>query len=140
MQTQTINPSTPSQRQLIHRLCNYDAELKQDLVSQYSQGRTTTSMELTEQEANHIIYSLQHWARFDSGNSQHRYILSLCIQNGWSRTHWKFGQVADIDRLSNFLKSNRSPVRKPLQQMTKAECSKIISCLESMITKHNGRR
>lgn len=139
METQIKNPSTPSQRYLIHRLCNYDAELKKELVSQFSDGRTTTSLELTEKEANHIIYRLQNWANFDSGNSQHRYILSLCIQKGWTRHSDKYGQIADLERLSGFLKSKRSPVRMPLLQMTKTECSKIISCLESMTVKHYAR-
>lgn len=139
MQTQIKNPSTPSQRQLIHKLCNYDAELKQDLVHQFSNGRTTTSLELTEKESNHLIYALQNWANFNSGNTQHRYILSLCIQKGWCKHHQKYGQVADLNRLSDFLKSKRSPVRKPLLQMNKTECSKIISCLESMTIKHHSK-
>lgn len=139
MNTLTQNQSTPTQRRIIHQLCNYDAELKKELVHQFSNGRTTTSLELTEKESNHLIHALQNWGNFNSGNTQHRYILSLCIQKGWSKHHQKYGQVADLKRLSDFLKSKRSPVRKPLLQMNKTECSKIINCLESMTVKHHAK-
>lgn len=134
------SPSTPSQRRLLHQLCGYNAELKADLVHQFSNGRTTTSLELTQKECNHLIYSLQNWANFDTNNTQHRYILSLCIQKGWTKQSQKYGQIADLNKLSNFLKSKRCPVRKPLMQMDKTECSKIISCLESMTLKHYAKR
>ena len=129
--------TTPRQRQLIHILCGYDAERKADLIDQFSGGRTTTSMELTKSEAKQLINSLtESWAKFNKNNAQHRYILSLCIQLGWRKHDEKYGSVADLERLSNFLKSKRSPVDLPLQQMNSDQCSKLISCLESMIKKH----
>ena len=129
--------STPKQRQVIHILCGYDAERKADLINQFSDGRTTTSLELSKSEAKQLINTLtESWARFDKNNAQHRYILSLCIQLGWEMQDARYGIVADLNRLSEFIKSKRSPVTIPLQKMDSDQCSKLISCLESMIKKH----
>lgn len=128
--------ASPAQRKYIHQLCNYDSELKQELVHQFSKGRTTTSTELTQTEAQALIDSLQvHWARFRKNNRQHMYIVSLLRQMGWTQTSDRYGIIADMDRLSDFLKSKRSPIRKPLQQMTTEETTTLINCLESMLGK-----
>lgn len=131
--------STPTQRRLIHQACGYDQELKSDLVHNFSNGRTRTSMELTEKEANHLLHSLQNWAHFTAGNKQHSYVLSLCMQLGWSKNHNRYGTVADLERLSSFLKSAKCPVKKPLQSMSPTECTTLINCLESMISKHHSK-
>lgn len=79
-----------------------------------------------------------NWAVFDSKSKKHKYILSLCIQMGWSAESDRYGEIADLDRLSKWLKSNNSPVRKPLKEMSPLEASKIISALEIMNTKHHS--
>ena len=76
-----------------------------------------------------------NWAFFDKHNQQHRNILSLLRQLKWTKPHEKYGEVADLERFSNWLKSVKSPVRKPLKQMEKPEVSKIICALEAMIEK-----
>lgn len=80
-----------------------------------------------------------NWAVFNKDNQQHRYILSLCIQMGWSVTSERYGEVADLNRLSNWLKSNLSPIVKPLKDMEPNELSKIVSALESMNGKHHSK-
>ena len=75
------------------------------------------------------------WGAFDAKNQQHKYILSLCQQLGWTRPHTKYGSVADLGRLGRWLASEKSPVRKPLTRMEPKDLSKIISALESMIQK-----
>ncbi|MCJ1809884.1 hypothetical protein [Flavobacterium covae] len=80
-----------------------------------------------------------NWALFDKHNEQHKYILSLLIQMGWSVENERYGEVADMYRLSDWLKSEKSPVRKALTKMTPIETSKIISALESMNTKHHSK-
>lgn len=74
-----------------------------------------------------------HWAFFDKNNSQHRNILSLCRQAQWVKQHDRYGEVADLERLQSFLKSDKSPVKKPLKEMDKQELSKIIVALEGIV-------
>lgn len=78
------------------------------------------------------------WSFYDKINVQHLYILSLCIQYGWKKTHKVTGkEVADLGALDKWLrgthKSGQSPVKKPLQSMEHAEASRVISALENMI-------
>ena len=75
------------------------------------------------------------WGAFDPKNQQHKYVLSLCQQYGWTRSHPKYGSVADLGRLGKWLRSERSPVRKPLIKMTAQELSTIINAMESMVKK-----
>lgn len=53
----------------------------------------------------------------------------------WTTPSEKWGEVADLSRLSEFLKSDLSPIKKPLKKMEPWEVSKIIECFKSMITK-----
>ncbi|MGV8814770.1 MAG: hypothetical protein ACOH2D_11740 [Gelidibacter sp.] len=83
------------------------------------------------------------WSFYDKINVQHRYILSLCIQYGWSKLHKVTGQeVADLGALDKWLrgthKSGQSPIKKPLQDMDHKELSKVISALESMTLKKHS--
>ncbi|WP_187695224.1 hypothetical protein [Chryseobacterium sp.] len=73
------------------------------------------------------------WALFDRNNSQHRTVLSLCHQLGWVQEEKP--EFVDLHRLGGWLKSDRSPVKTPLKEMTRAELSKIISALQNIIQK-----
>jgi hypothetical protein len=75
-----------------------------------------------------------NWGLFDNKNSQHRNILSLMRQAQWLTPHPRHGEVADLSRLSAFLQSDKSPVKKPLMEMTKPELSKIIKAFEGIVT------
>ena len=74
-----------------------------------------------------------NWAIFDKNNTQHKTILSLLRQAQWVVSHPRHGEVADLARLSAFLKSNKSPINKPLKAMTLEETSKIIEALKGII-------
>lgn len=76
-----------------------------------------------------------NWGLFDKNNKQHKSVLSQLRQLQWTTKSERWGEVADINRLSDFLKSDKSPVKKPLKDMEPHEVSKIIECLKSMITK-----
>lgn len=79
------------------------------------------------------------WSFFKLGNKQHAYILSLCIQNGWSFPHKRTThEVADLKKLDTWLRGAKSPVKKPLLDMTQEETSKIIFALEQMLEKANA--
>lgn len=76
-----------------------------------------------------------NWGLFDKDNQQHKALRSQLHTLQWTKKHDRHGEVADIDRLSDFLKSDKSPVKKPLKQMTPEEVSKIIECFKSMVRK-----
>lgn len=130
--------STADQRRRIHILTNFDTELKAAYVQEITgDPKKTSTKDLTPTQAQNLIKRLStNWANFDKNNKKHIYILSLLMQMGWTRTTERFGEVADLHRFNAFLKSLKSPVRKPLLDMTPAELSqKLIPCLESMISK-----
>lgn len=84
------------------------------------------------------------WSYFDPKSRKHMYILSLCIQYGWTREHPKtHKEVADLGKLDQWLrgkhKIGQSPVKKPLAEMTPAEVSQVITALENMVTKANAK-
>lgn len=76
----------------------------------------------------------ENWGLFDKKNMQHKAVLSLLRQIRWTVPHDRHGEVADLIRLSEFLKSDKSPVKKPLLKMTQKEVSKIIVALEGVQT------
>lgn len=73
------------------------------------------------------------WAVFDKRNTKHMGILARCHTLGWVQEDKP--QFVDLHRLGGWLKSNRSPVQKPLKEMTSPELSKIIKALESITQK-----
>jgi hypothetical protein len=77
--------------------------------------------------------STENWAIFDKAKTQHKTILSLLRQAQWVVPHPRHGEVADLARLSAFLKSNKSPINKPLKAMTDKETSKIIQALKGIV-------
>ncbi len=82
---------------------------------------------------------VDNWGLFDKTNSKHRRILSILRQLNWTVEHPRHGEVADLKRLSDWLKSNLSPVNKPLLEMdNKIELPKIITALEGIVkSKYN---
>jgi hypothetical protein len=75
----------------------------------------------------------ENWGLFDNNNQQHKTILSLLRQAQWTVPNGRWGEVADINRLSEFLKSDKSPVKKPLKKMESKEVSIIIVALEGIV-------
>lgn len=101
----------------------------------------TSFSELTSLQADELISFFKTgkfpenktWAIFDKANAQHRTILSHCHTLGWKNE--ENPAFVDLNRLGGWLKSNRSPVPKPLKEMTRIELSKVIAALENMIKK-----
>ena len=79
--------------------------------------------------------STSNWALFDKNNQQHLMLLAQLRTLQWTVSHPRHGEVADLERLSDFLKSCESPVKKPLKSMEPHEVSKIIECFKSMVRK-----
>lgn len=114
------------------------------VVTQFTKNQHLKSAtDLSFEQANEVItkyggkpFKYDNWAWFDVKISQHKYILSLLQQLEWSKYDTdKKRHLADLHRFSEWLKSNKSPVQKPLKEMKPYECSKVISALESMLTK-----
>ena len=128
--------STSHQRKDLYRLFGYCKETEAVHVKEITKGKGKTAKDLTMFQASALKKKLvTNWASFKINNKQHRYILSLMHQLGWTKPYDKGGDRPDMARLSDFLKSKKSPVPKPLQEMSAVETSKLISCLESIIEK-----
>lgn len=132
--------STADQRRKIHQLTGYNIELKARLVQDITKGENTSTKDLSVKQAQDLINKLtKFWAYYTADNAQHKYILSLLHQLGWIKKRDVDGKtIPDMGRLSEWLKSLKSPVNKPLQDMSTSETSKIIFALEAMITKKYG--
>lgn len=139
---------SPEQIKTLHALLpleiKNDKEAKQDFIYQFTKdsGKLSTK-DLTHAQANEGIIALggrahqyDNWAIFSAVNAQHIRLLSVVQEKGWTVWNEKLKrQVADLHRVSEFLKSAKSPVKKPLKEMTKREVSKIIYAFESMTKK-----
>jgi len=122
-----------------------DKDQKQFIITQFTGDlKKKSTKDLSFDQANALIERFggkalhyDNWAFFDIKNSQHKYIYSLLMQHGWTIYSHKYKRnIADLQRLSEFLKSHRSPVQKKLKDMTKKECSKLITALENIILKN----
>lgn len=78
-------------------------------------------------------HSKSNWGLFDKNNQQHKTILSHMRTAQWVVPNEKWGEVPDINRLSEFLQSDKSPVNKPLKKMEPAEVSKIIEAFKGIV-------
>ncbi len=102
--------------------------------------KITTTKELTKIEAEDILFFLNNgevdttsWGKFDKNNTQHMSLLSRLRTAQWVVKHKDYGEVADLERLHNFLRSDKSPVKKPLRAMTPNEVSKLIFVFDQII-------
>lgn len=133
--------ATKNQKKHIFKLCKYDNDAKEEAVLSLTDGRTGSLGALTFNEANALIERLggephyyENWAKFNKHNKQHMYVLSLCVQYGWTSLSPKYGAVANLMELSEWLKyGKKCPVNKPLTAMKTDELSKIITALEGMV-------
>lgn len=137
--------ATKDQKQYIYKLCDYNKDLKEELVQWITGDVSKTSTNtLTFEQANKIIENRggtpsrgSNWGMFSKDNEQHRKILSLCQDYGWQTKHPVRGiTIADIATLGNWLeKDYRCPVKKPLKKMNQEELTKIINALTIMVRK-----
>ncbi|MHC5309115.1 hypothetical protein ACYSNM_03390 [Myroides sp. LJL116] len=137
--------ATKEQKRAIRKNCKFDVNIKEELVQWATSDNNKTSLnDLSFDQANKILVAQgaksvkanadNSWGYFDNNNSKHKYILSLLRQLGMV-TEVKGRDVADINKLGQWLKSDRSPVQKPLKKMNQLELSRVISALEKMVQK-----
>ena len=133
--------ASKKQKQIIAILTKNDKEYKSELViSETKDPEKNSTNDLTYAQANHIISMLggkplkyDNWAYYDKTKRSHLYILSLSIQYGWFIVDERHGEIADLQKLSEWLKSNKSPVKMPIKEMAPEQISKVIFALESMV-------
>lgn len=116
---------------------------KQNILSGYGADSTT---QLLEAQLDQLITYLEsevqygnlkdyQWALFSLDNSQHKYILSLCQEHGWTVYDEKRQRtIADLRRLGAWIR-NRAKIKKPLRQQSKKELQTTIYQLEQMVKK-----
>ena len=137
--------ATAEQIKIIHTITP-NRDIKEEWVQWATEDVAKISCkDLTFDQANKILvqnnckpHKLAFWAYFDKTNTQHTYIRSLCINYGWVN-YLKGKKVADMDKLNEWMHSDRCPVKKKLQDMTPPELSKLIVALESMTVKKHSK-
>jgi len=144
---ETIGDDLPILNWQIKRImqnCHYQEQVKSEWVQWVTGDVKQTSLKsITQAQAKRIIRTqegkpvpqpkAENWAFFDKTNPKHKLILSLCRQAQWVEPNEKYGEVVDLERLSNFLKSNRCPINKKLKEMNDLELEKIIKVLEGIV-------
>ncbi len=133
--------ATKDQKLQIRRNCNYQEDIKCEWVQWVTKDISKTSLnDLNFDQANKIIaqqtgtkYTPENWAFFDKNNKKHKVILSLLYQAKWVKNDIKRGEIPDLDRLSNFLKSKSAPVQKKLMEQSPVELEKTIKALNGII-------
>lgn len=149
--TETIGDNLPILTFQVNRImknCQYQVDTKNEWVQWVTADVNRTSLKsITQVEAKKIICqqegivlpsaveAQENWAVFDKANPKHKVILSLLYQAQWTVPNERHGEVPDLERLSNFLQSDKSPVKKKLKDMEPLELEKLIKAL-SGIVKH----
>jgi hypothetical protein len=119
-----------------------DRDERLQFLSTHFKREITTTKDLTSIEADDLIYFLNtgkkttsNWAFFDKAkfSSERKLLWSYLYQAQWVVKNEKYNEVPDLERLSNFLKSPKSPVNKPLKKWNKAEWSKILHAFRNIV-------
>ena len=146
----TKKPPTPTggitkfQINRIMQNCNYNIEMKDEWVQWVTGDNSRTSLRsITHDQAIKIMNQQtgtkpkqedeDNWGEFDKDNRQHLTLLAYMRTAQWTTPNEKHGEVADIERLSDWLKGNLSPVKKPLKKMEPWEVSKIIEAFKGIV-------
>lgn len=108
---------------LLHNLS--DKEL---LVSQYSNGRTTTSAELKEQECDELINALRREVSNTEqlANRQRRRVISHLIEAGYTNADGR----ADMPKIYAWVK--RQKHKKNFNDLTSSQLSELIYAAENL--------
>lgn len=131
MKTQTR--SLPQNRKL-HMLLGklkLDPEVKQDIIYKATLGRTTSSKDLYQSEADILINELNRMLNADPAQRMRRKIFSICHELGW---RLPASQKVDVQRLNNWL-MKYGYLHKPLMAYTYQELPALVSQLEEILKK-----
>jgi hypothetical protein len=129
------------QKKRIMQDCAYQVDTKNEYVQWVTGDVNRTSLtSITQAQAIRIMQRQtgtepkeDSWGLFDKDNRQHLTLLAYMRTAQWTKPNEKHGEVADIERLSDWLKSDKSPINKPLKQMETWEVSKIIEAFKGIV-------
>lgn len=138
--------ATKEQKFAIRKNCKYNEDIKEEFV-QWATGDTskTSLNDLTFEEANKIIAQqtgkntsptlsdAKKWGAFNKKHPKHRVILSLLYQAQWTEPSDKYGEIPDTERFGEWLRSDKSPVKKPLKDMEDFELEKVIKAFGGIV-------
>lgn len=113
-----------------------DREERLQFLSDHFGREILTTKDLTTQEADDLIYFFKtghrtqnNWGLFDKNKfpKERSRLFSYMYQAQWvvANQSSRWMEVPDLERLSNFLKSPKSPVNKPVKKFTKTDWNKI---------------
>lgn len=142
----TTGGITKFQINRIMQNCQYNVEIKNEWV-QWATGdvNRTSLRSITHDQAIKIMHQqtgstdksrlvpTENWGLFDKENKQHLTILAQMRNAQWVKPNDKYGEVPDLERLSDFLKSDKSPINKPLKKMEPWEVSKVIEAFKGIV-------
>jgi len=134
-------PITAYQIKEIRKNANFQEDIKEEWVQWVTGDVSRTSLKsLTQAQAVRIIKAQtgaepqeDNWGLFDKDNRQHLTLLAYMRTAQWTTPNGRHGEVADIERLSDFLKSDKSPINKSLKSMLPWEVSKIIEAFKGIV-------
>lgn len=126
---------TNHQNRRLYRLLSDTGWLseKEDLAHAYSHGRTAKTSELTIEECDQLIKFLEDRLKLNNEilEKSRRRVISRMYDMGWVTENGK----ADMERLKDFLNSEKAAVKKPLNKQTREELSRTIHQFELMLKK-----
>lgn len=128
---------------------NLEQEVKQQLVFNHTQGRTTSTKEMQINECQALINYLNHLQKnivevkevpapvklITPEQKMRRKVLSICHEMGWRLPSGKI----DINRVNAFC-LNHSTLKKELNAHTAKELPKLISQFEQLLKKQYAAR
>lgn len=141
-----IEPKQIQQIQISMKRTHTNREERLHFMSEIIGREINSTKDLTKIEADELLnylYKDKHirdnWASFDLKTEKYpkkrKVLFSLLHQAQWVVPNERHNEVPDLERLSNFLKSPKSPVNKPLMEMNKNEWEKMIACFTSITRK-----
>jgi hypothetical protein len=151
---ETIGDNNPILLWQVNRImknAQYQEETKNEWVQWVTADVNRTSLKsITQAQAKKIIMAqegstpinqpkAENWGLFDNNNSQHKRIYANLMNANIVVKNERWGEVADmLGWFDRFLRSDKSPVKKPLKKMTTLEVSKIIVALDGVVVWKNS--
>lgn len=131
---------TPDQNRQLHTLLgklSIDAEVKQELVYEFTAGRETSSSKMEVKECQALINHLNHIVKHggDKTDKQRKKILSICYEMNWTVE----GGRIDWPRLNAFLLKS-GYLKKELNTYTAKELPKLVSQFENLLKSYYAKR
>lgn len=120
-----MRPINGAQLTKIHVLLNQFGLMsdKADIIRQFTNGRETSSKQMTFNEASDL---LQHLSKFDSLDLMRRKIFALAYSAGMIWGDSKEDKQINSAKINIFLKE-KGTIKKDLNKMNKAELIKVVN-------------